>query len=158
MSQLARVKHRRNQWKAKAKQRSDHNRYPRQQLTRVKAERDQAKQDLKETPTRLRQRVSQAQAVAVRPQVAVVWRALQLFVAARISLRAVCRVLRRLASALGIKRAPGPQTIIHWVSRLSMVRIEAAHGLRGLPLAQAPFSNGLLWLIDRSMGLGSGKM
>src|SRR5467141_2316319 len=73
MSQLVKVKHRRNQWKAKAKQRSDHNRYPRQQLTRVKAERDQAKQDLKETPTRLRQRASQAQAVAVRPQVAVVW-------------------------------------------------------------------------------------
>jgi hypothetical protein len=158
MSQLAKVKHSRNQWKAKAKQRSDHNRYLRKQLTRVKAERDQAKQDLKETQTRLRQRESQAQAVAVRPQVDVVWLALQLFLEARISFRAVCRVLRLLASALGIKRAPCPQTIINWVIRLSIVRIEAARGLRGLPLAQAPFSNGLLWLIDLSIGLGSGKM
>src|SRR5712691_7895615 len=131
---------------------------PRPPLTRVKAERDQAKQDLKETQTRLRQRESQAQAVAVRPQVAVVWLALQLFLEARISFRAVCRVLRRLASALGIKRAPCPQTIINWVIRLSIVRIEAARGLRGLPLARAPFTNGLIWMIDLSIGLGSGKI
>ena len=42
MSQLSKVKHRRNQWQAKAKQRSDHHRSLRQQLARVKAERDQA--------------------------------------------------------------------------------------------------------------------
>ena len=59
MSQLSKVKHSRNQWKAKAKQRSDHHRYLRKQLARVKAERDQAKQDLKETQSRLRQLESQ---------------------------------------------------------------------------------------------------
>ena len=79
MSQLSTVKHRRNQWQATAKQRSDHHRDLRQQLARVKAERDQAKQDLKETPTRLRQLASQAQAVAMRPQVEVVWLSLPLF-------------------------------------------------------------------------------
>jgi len=158
MSQLAKVKHSRNQWQAKAKQRSDHTRYLRQQLVRVKAERDQAKQDLKETHTRLRQLESQAQAVAVRPQVAVGWLSLHLFLEARISFRAVCRVLRLLAPALGIKRAPCAQTVIHWVLRLSMVRIESAGGLRGLPLAHAPFSNGLLWLVDLSIGLGSRKI
>jgi hypothetical protein len=36
--------------------------------------------------------------------------------------------------------------------------MESARGLRGLPLAHAPFSNGLLWMIDVSIGLGSGKM
>lgn len=158
MSQLSKGNHRRNQWQAKAKQRSDHNRSLRQPLARVKAERDQAKQDLKETPTRLRQLERQAQAVAVRPQVDVVWLSLHLFLEARISFRAVCRVLRLLAPALGIKRAPGAQTGIHWVIRLSIVRIESAGGLRGLPLAQAPFSNGLLWMVDRSIGLGSGKI
>jgi hypothetical protein len=157
-SQLSKVTHSRNQWKAKAQQRSDHNRYLRQQLARVKAERDQAKQDLKETPTRLRQLESQAPAVAVRPQVEVVWLSLPLFLEARISFRAVCRVLSLLAPALGIKRAPCPQTVINGVIRLAMVRLESARGLRGLPLAQAPFSNGLLWMIDRSIGLGSGKM
>jgi hypothetical protein len=38
------------------------------------------------------------------------------------------------------------------------VRIEAAHGFRGLFLNHAPFSNGLIWMIDISIGLGSGKI
>ena len=158
MSQLSKVTHSRNQWKAKAKQRSDHNRYLRKQLARLKAERAQARQEFKETQTRLRQLESQVQAVAVRPKVDVVGLALHLFLEARISFRAVCRVLALLASDLGIKRAPCPQTVINWIIRLSIVRIECARGLRGLPLAQAPFSNGLIWMIDVSIGLGSGKI
>lgn len=158
MSQLAKLKHSRNQWKAKAKQRSDHNRYLRKQLARVKAERDQAQQGLKATHSRLRQLESHAQAVAARSKVDVVWLCLQLFVAVRISFRAVCRVLSLLAPALGLKKAPCPQTVINWVMRLSIVRIESARGLRGLPGSQAPFSNGLIWMIDLSIGLGSGKI
>ena len=79
MSQLSKVKHSRNQWQAKPKQRSDHNRSLRKQLARVNAERDQAKQGLKATQSRLRQLASHAQAVAARPQVEVVWLCLQLF-------------------------------------------------------------------------------
>jgi hypothetical protein len=30
--------------------------------------------------------------------------------------------------------------------------------LKGLPLRQAPFPNGLIWLLDLSLGLGTGKM
>src|SRR3989442_13566708 len=74
------------------------------------------------------------------------------------SFRAVCRVVSLLASALGIKRAPCVPTVINWVIRLSIVRIESARGLRGLPLAHAPLSNGLIWMIDLSIGLGSGKI
>ena len=158
MSQLCKVTHSRNPWKAKAKQRSDHNRYLRKQLARVKAERDQAKQGLKATQRRLRQLESHAQAVAARPKVDVVWLCLQLFLEVRISFRAVCRVLSLLAPALGITKAPCPQTVINWVMRLSIVRIESSRGLRGLPLSQAPFSNGLIWMIDLSIGLGSGKI
>jgi hypothetical protein len=158
MSQLSKVKHGRNQWKAKAKQRSDANRYLRKQLARVKAERDQAKQDLKETQTRLRQLESQAQTVVVRPKVDVVWLSLRLFLEVRISFRAISRVLHVLAADLGIERAPCVQSVINWVLRLSMVRIEGARELRGLPLPHAPFSNGLIWLIDLSIALGSGKI
>lgn len=158
MRQLCKVTHSRNQWKAKAKQRSDHNRYLRKQLARVKAERAQAKQGLKATQRRLRQLESHAQAVAARPKVDVVWLSLRLFLEVRISFRAVCRVLSLLAPALGITKAPCPQTVINWVMRLSIVRIESARGLRGLPLSQAPFSNGLIWMIDLSIGLGSGKI
>ena len=79
MSQLCKVTHSRTQWKAKAQQRSAHHRYLRQQLVRVTAERDQAKQGLKATQGRLRQLESHTQAVATRPKVDVVGLGLQLF-------------------------------------------------------------------------------
>jgi hypothetical protein len=158
MSQLSKVKHSRNQWKHQAKQRGDCERYPRKQLARLTAERDRATHALKAAQARLRQIESQAQAVAVLPKVDVVWIALQLFVEARIGFRAVSRVLSLLAFALGIKQAPCPQTLINWVIRLAIVRLQAARLLRGSPLSQDPFSNGFLWLIDLSLGLGTGKM
>ena len=158
MSQFSKVNHSRHQWKGKAKQRGDDNRYLRKQLARVKAERDEAKRALKETQGRLRQLESQVQAVAVRPKVDAVWIALRLFLEVRISFRAVSRVMTLLANDLGLQRAPCPQTVINWVLRLSMVRIESTRELRGLPLSRAPFSNGLIWMIDISIGLGSGKI
>ena len=108
MSQFSKVNHSRNQWKGKAKLRGDANRYLRKQITRIKAERDQAKQALKETQVRLRQLASQVQAMAVRPKVDVVWLALRLFLEVRISFCAVCRVLSLLAADLGINKAPCP--------------------------------------------------
>jgi hypothetical protein len=158
MSQFSKVTHSRHQWKGKAKQRGDDNRYLRKQLARVKAERDKAKRALQETQVRLRQLESQVQAVAGRPKVDGVWIALRLFLEVRISFRAVCRVMTLLANDLGIQRVPCPQTVINWVIRLSLVRIESARALRGLPLRRAPFSNGLIWIIDISIGLGSGKI
>jgi hypothetical protein len=50
------------------------------------------------------------------------------------------------------------QTLINWVLRLTIVRIDAARTVRGLPLDPAPFPNGLIWMIDSSIGLGSGKI
>lgn len=158
MSQLSKVKHSRNHWKAKAQQRSDDNRYLRKQLARVKAARDRAKPALKDTQVRFRQLESQAPTVAVRPKVDVVWLSLRLFLEVRISFRAVARVLHVLAAALGIERAPCAQSVINWGTRLSMVRIECARELRGLPLPHAPFSNGLIWMSDLSSALGSGKI
>jgi hypothetical protein len=32
------------------------------------------------------------------------------------------------------------------------VRIQSARTLRGLPLSQAPFTNGLIWMLDISIG------
>ena len=158
MSQFSKVNHSRHQWKGKAKQRGDENRYLRKQFARVKAERDEAKRALKEAQERLRQLESHVQAVAVRPKVDVVWLSLRLFLEARISFRAVPRVLSLLANDLGIKKAPCPQSVINWVIRLSIVRIEAARELRGMSLSRAPFSNGLIWMIDISIGVGSGKI
>src|SRR3989441_6422878 len=158
MSQLSKVRQSRTQWKHKATQRADQDRYRRKQLSRVKTERDRATTALKEAQARLRQLEAQSQGLAVQNKVDLVFLALQLFFVARIGFRAVSRVLSLLALALGIKKAPCPQTIINWVTRLSIVRIQSARLLQGFPLSQAPFSNGLIWMIDVSIALGAGKI
>ena len=158
MSQFSKMKHSRDQWKHKAKQRGERDRYQRKQNARISAERHRVTKALKETQARLRQLEAQLHGLATLSKVDVVYLALQLFLVARIGFRAVSRVLSLLACALCIKKAPCPQTIINWVIRLSIVRIEAARSLKGLPLSQAPFTNGLIWMIDISIGLGTGKM
>ena len=147
-----------DEWKHKATQRGDHNRYQRKQIARLRAERNRATNAHKETQAQLRQREAARHAVATLPKVDVVSLALQLCLVARLGFRAVCRVLSLLALTLGINKAPCPQTVINWVIRLTIVRLDAARRLRGLPVSQAPFSHGLIWMIDISMGLGSGKM
>jgi len=158
MSQFSKMQHSRDQWKHKAKQRGKGERYERREKARIKAERDQIPQALKASEARVRELEARLHGLAIRPKVDVVHLALQLFLEARISFRAVARVLALLALALGIRKAPCPQTIIHWVIRLTIVRIDAARTLRGVPLDQAPFTNGLIWMIDISIGLGSGKI
>jgi hypothetical protein len=158
MSQLSKVRHSRTQWKHKATQRATANRYWRKQLARVKHERDRTATALKETQARLRHLEAQSQGRAVQPKAELIFLALQLFLVARIGFRAVSRVLSLLAVALGIQQAPCPQTIINWVTRLSIVRMQSAPMLKGAVLSQAPFSNGLIWLIDISIAVGSGKI
>ena len=165
MSQLSKVKYSRNQWKHKAKQRGDRERYRRKQDARNTAERDRITQALKASQARqrqledqLRQLEDQLQEQVTQPKVEVVLITLQLFLVARIGFRAVSRVLSLLACALGINKAPCPQTVINWVTRLALVRSESARLLEGLPLRQAPLSNGLIWMLDSSIGLGTGKI
>src|SRR2546425_8094129 len=158
MSQFSTMKHSRTQWKEKAKQRGQGERYERREKGRIKAERDELTHALNASQARVRELEARLGGLASRPKVDVVHLALQLFLEARISFRAVSRVLALLALALGIKQTPCPQTIINWVIRLTIVRIDAARTLRGLPLDQAPFTNGLIWMIDISIGLGAGKI
>ena len=158
MRQLSTVKHSRNPWKHKATQRGDRDRDQRKQIARITAERDRAIAALQEAQAHLRQFETPNQALVARPQGALVFLALQLFLGARIGFRAVSRVLSLLAWALGLKKAPCPQTIINWVMRLVMVRIDSARLLRGVPLRLAPFRHGLIWMIDISIGLGTGKI
>ena len=131
MSQQSKLRQSRNQWKRKAKERAEHNQYLRKELERIRKERDHSRQALKETQARLRQKEAQAQGLVVHHKVDLVWLALQLFVGARISFRAVSRVLRLLAEVLGIKKAPCPQTLVNWVTSLSIVRIQSARLLQG---------------------------
>lgn len=158
MSQQSKLRHSREQWKRKATERAEHNRYLRKELARIKHERDRSQQAHQETQERLRRHEAQAHGLVVHHKVDLVWLALRLFWEVRISFRAVARVLRLLAEGCGITKAPCPQTVINWITRLAIVRSDAARSLRGLPLRAAPFSNGLIWMIDISIGLGAGKI
>lgn len=158
MSQYSKMRQSREQWKAKAIKRGQGERYQRKQSARHKASAEQKTKALEAAHARIGQLEAQLHDITTRPKVEVVHLALQLFLEVRIGFRAVSRVLTLLAVALGIKRAPCPQTVINWVTRLAIVRIDAARHLRGLPLPKAPFSNGLIWMIDISIGLGTGKI
>ena len=158
MSQYSKMKQSREQWKTKAIERGQAQPYQRKQSAPHKATAEQKTKALEAAQARIRQLEAQLREVTTRPKVEVVHFALQLFLEARIGFRAVSRVLTLLASALGIKKAPCPQSVSHWVMRLAIVRIDSAPHLRGLPLPQAPFCNGLIWMIDLSIGLGTGKI
>jgi hypothetical protein len=152
------MRHSRDQWKAKALARGEGPRDQRKEHARLRARDDQVVKALSAAEARGRQLEAHLQGLATRPQVEVVHWALHLFLVARSSLHAVSCVLALLAGVLGIHKAPCPQTIIHWVIRLAIVRLDSARTLRGFALEAAPFTNGLIWMIDSSIGLGSGKI
>jgi hypothetical protein len=73
---------------------------------------------------------------------------------AGLGFRAVSRVLNVLTELLGCNVGVCPLSVINWVIRLAIMRIGCylAPGSAGNGLA--PFSNGTMWLIDLSIGLG----
>jgi hypothetical protein len=158
MSQLSKLRQSRNQWKSKAAQRGDKNRRLDKELIRIKRDRDRFKKELKDVKACVRRLEAQSRGLVVEQKVDVVLLALQLFLVARIGFRAVSRVMGILAETLGIKKAPCPQTVINWVTRLSIVRIQSASMLKGLPLELAHSCNGLIWMVDMSIALGKGKI
>src|SRR5437660_211146 len=158
MSQPSKRRHRREPWTRQATERAEPNRSLRQELARLKHERDRSQQAHQETQERLRRHEAQAHGLVVHHKVDRVWLALRLFGEGRISVRAVARVLRRLAEGGGITQAPWPPTVIHWITRLAIVRRDAARARRGLPLRAAPFRHGRIWMIDRRIGLGADKI
>jgi hypothetical protein len=154
MSQQSKLRQSRQQWKHKAKERAAHNRYLRKELERLRKERDRAKQALQEANKQLHQKEARPTYLKAHR----VWLTLTLFTGARISFRAVSRVLHVLADWLGIGKAPCPQTVIHWVMRLSVVRMQSARLLQGAARHLIPFTNGLIWMMDTSITLGTGKL
>ena len=158
MSAASKVKYSRQRWKQKAKSRADDNRYLRKELERLKRERDAYKKRAKQAEAQLRVQPPAALRPAIERKVDLVHVTLELFVRARISFRAVSRVLGVLAAPLGLAKAPCPQTVINWVTRLSITRLQQASTLPKNLLSADPFANGFIWIIDISIALGSGKL
>lgn len=94
----------------------------------------------------------------VRNKENLVYIALQLFLVARIGFRAVSRVIGFPGIYLGVTKAPCIQTIINWITRLSLTRIQSSTRLIRPQIDNDRFSNGFIWMIDASIGLGSGKI
>ena len=130
----------------------------RKELARLKREREAYKKRAKQAEAQLGAQRQALAVPAIERKVELVQVTLELFVEARISFRAVSRVLRVLAAPLGLPKAPCPQTVINWVTRLSIARLQQAAALPKTPLSAAPFANGFIWIIDISIALGSGKI
>ncbi|QTA91770.1 Uncharacterized protein dnm_078440 [Desulfonema magnum] len=81
-----------------------------------------------------------------------------LFLIVRISFRAVSKVLGVLSGYLGIPKAPCAQTIINWVTRLSIAKMRNPAYLNCPSADKSGFANGFLWIMDISIGSGSGKI
>jgi hypothetical protein len=108
MSQQSKLRHSRQQWKQKAKERAEQNRYLRKELERIRNERDCAKQALKEANKHLRQK--EARPATRKAQR--VWLALTLFAraASAFALSRACFVCSPTGWASGRPRAPKPSS------------------------------------------------
>ena len=156
MSTLYKIKNSRKNWKMKAIIRANDTRELRKENIRLKYN----LQLQKEINSNI-----QAQLVAInRTKIArivdhkssLVHIALQLFLVAGLSSRAVARTLSILSAGLGIKKAPCHQTIINWVMRLTIVKMQSIPMI--IVNKQRSFFNGFIWMIDISIGLGAGKI
>jgi len=146
----------RDSLKDKAINRGVEKRYYCQEIVRIKKERDRYKNKAKEHQNRLTTLENTKPIVCDKANVVLI--SLQLFLVAHIGFRAVSRVLEVLGSYLGLKKAPCPQTIINWVSRLSIARIKNVSRSIMPRIPGIPSSNGFIFMIDTSIALGAEKI
>jgi hypothetical protein len=154
---MSKLRKSRKEWKKKAMTRGQSERYQRKENVRIKKERDRYKAEAREAKKGLEKRLRK-NTNPVCNKKDLVYISLTLFLVARIGFRAVSRVLGVLADYLGIAKAPCTQTIINWVTRLSITRIRNFAQKIVLQIDSIPFSSGSIWMIDASIGLGSGKI
>ena len=158
MSEKSKLLNSREAWKNKAICRVKSLAYSTKEVRRYRKERDQFKKKLFETEAKLKRLESNMQLTRSESKQDIVLLTLQLFLVARIGFRAVAKVLKVLGPYLGILKPPCAQTVINWVTRLSLSRIQYAAELKGSPSAGDIFSNGFIWMIDASVGIGTGKI
>ncbi len=158
MSSEYKVRQSRKNWKYKAVCRADVIRYFRRENERIKKERDTYRKEMMKYKKDLERIKWQNKTPVVQNKEELVFIALQLILVVRISFRAASRVLSVLGNYLGVTKAPCPQTIMNWVTRLAIARIDHAPHLPHPQLHADPFSHGFLWIIDTSITLTAGKI
>ena len=100
MSRYTKMVKKRDSWRTKTTLANTKLHYISREIQRVKRERDQYKKDLRETRKELEELKQQLATPPVCDKTSWVFLALQLFLVARISFRAVSRVLAACSSAL----------------------------------------------------------
>jgi hypothetical protein len=160
MSTKYKYKKSRDNWKRKTINYGKTSRYQKKEITRIKKDRDRYKKEARETKKQLDKlnKELQKNKQPVNNKEDTIYLVLQLFLNARIGFRAVHRVLNVLGSYLGLEKIPCTQTIINWVNRLSIARIQNCIQLGDPQIENDPSSSGFILMIDTSIGLGSGKI
>ena len=156
MSTYAKMRKRRDNWRRKTAEVKAELSYKTREYKRIKKERGQYKEALRKAEAKLNELKQRKHPLPVCDKTSLVFLALQLFILARIGFRAISRVLAVLAPQLGLAKTPCTQTIINWVTRLSIARMKddmsPVHA--GTPL----LSGGSILMLDASIGLGKGKI
>ncbi len=160
MSTKTKLTQSRDNWKGKAVKYGKNRRYLKKENNRIKNEKNKLKSEVK----RLNDEFCRLEALQPGERlpeiqkVALVFISLQLFLVARISFRAVHRVLNVAGGYLGFPKAHCPQTIINWVTRLSLTRIQNVTSQIVPQSNGRTFFNDMIFIIDTCIGLGSGKI
>jgi hypothetical protein len=135
----------RDSWKGKAIERGTKARYLSRENERLAAGLEDERKRVKVAP-------------AIQSKEDLVYLSLKLYRDAGLGFRAVSRVLKVLTELLGFDTGVCPQSVINWVIRLAIVRIGCYVSPASAVTDLASFSNGMMWLIDLSIGLGSAKI
>jgi len=155
MSTYAKMRARRDNWRRKTGESRTQLHYQLRENRRVKRERDQYKKAWRSSQQAIKELQQKRTLEPIPDKADLVLIALQLFLVARIGFRAVSRVLAVMASHLGLRKPPCAQTLINWVTRLSLARMRD----RALSMPSAArFDHGYILLLDISIGLGQGKI
>mgnify|MGYP006294082099 CR=1 FL=1 len=157
MSKVSKIRKSRDTWKTKAVERGSELRYYRRELGRVKKERDRFRKESKEAHKEVDTLKRENQQPAVCNKEQVIFMAVMLFQKGHIGFRAVSRVLEVLGKYLGISKAPCVQTVINWVNKLTVARMEAP-AISASPATRSNTCNGSMWVIDTSIALGAEKL
>lgn len=158
MRTVAKLKHSRATWKQKSIARGEEARYLRKENNRIRGQRDHYKNEVRRLNRCLEEQRNLKPANPIKNKATLIYIALQLFLVARISFRGVSRVLSVLSTTLGISKVPCHQTIINWLQRLTIVKTQFIYQVEPIAIPKGSFSNGFIWMIDISIGLGIGKI
>jgi len=158
MGTVSKIKLSRERWRQKSIDRGTHLRYLRKENNRIRCQRDSYKKDVRQLNQRLKEEKTAKALSPIGNKATLIYVALQLFLVARISFRGVSRVLSVLSKILGISKAPCHQTIINWLQRLTLIKVQSSPKIQPMAIPKGSFSNGFVWMLDISIGLGIGKI